>query len=164
MEYTDRPICTACGGSGSDVDWEAPDLSKAPVDHHDRWLRQFKNRPSILEGYDRFLAMDEAERLNLSSGTNLNSFVFGCLEALGEIANMGNHCRVLSRQERAPLTIEALDGLFIVAAEITHYLSDRGHPLDPSDHTRIGEEQIIMREIEERSRDETPDTDNGPTD
>lgn len=140
-----------------DVGWKAPDLSKSPVDHYDRWLRQWKNRPSVLRGIDRYLAADESARLAMSEGTKLNDFIYGTLDSLSDVASLGNATRSLSRSEGAPITVEALEGLFIIAAEMVHYLASRGHPLDPEDHTRIAQEQVILREIHEKQSDSDAD-------
>jgi len=157
----DKPICLACGGSGAEEAYDQPDLKAWPLEHRERFGRQVRNRPRVLEGLDRYLGADE--KMRLEAGISLVDFLHGTLGALTDIAHIANQTRALEYSERAPLVIEALDGLFVTAGEIVHFLASRAHPVEQSDFRRIAEEQKIMREIEDALRDPDSDLGTDPT-
>lgn len=150
-------VCRSCGGSGVEAEFEQPSVKTWQAEQVQRWKRQLRNRPLILEGVDRYLSVDEEGRLGARMG--LPDFIHECLNAMTDIAHGANQARALRYNERSPLVVDALDGMFVVAAEIVHYLADRGHPILLEDFLRIAKEQHDLREAEDAHNDPDPDPD-----
>ena len=158
MDYMDTPqqaICCACGGSGVDDPLLEPVSGPLHKSHHKAWTRQMANRPAVLEGIDRYLGIDEDARLR--ERTSLTTFVHELLDALTDVSTLANQTRALPFQSRAPLVMDVLEGLACCAAETIHFLANRAHPVDPSDWVRMGEEQQLLRKLDENNSDPDPD-------